>query len=88
MTGLAVWGSKLISTYGSGVIRIFDLTARRILARVAAHSRWIGTMDFVPTAKRTGLLLTISEDERALIWSLEKGGESSGPEVGIFMAPL
>lgn len=40
--------SILISSYGSGHIRIFSLTQRRLLSEVYAHKSWINSLHLVP----------------------------------------
>lgn len=68
VTGLGVWEGCIVATYGSGIFRIFHLQTKQLLARVAAHSRWIGSMDLLA---HQGLFMTVSEDDVVAIWRLK-----------------
>lgn len=69
VTGMGVWEGCILVTYGSGLFRIFHLQTRKLLVKVAAHSRWIGSMDLLAHHGES-LLLTVAEDDAVLIWKL------------------
>lgn len=78
VTGLVLWHPYLIASYGSGIIRMYNLVQKVLSAQVYAHARWISSMDL---CSGQNLLLTIAEDDEARIWALRKRqkGEQRSP---------
>lgn len=48
-----MWKDIVVGGYGSGHIRIFSVTTGKMAAEVAAHARWINSVDVSPD---TGLV--------------------------------
>ncbi|XP_064600424.1 LOW QUALITY PROTEIN: WD repeat-containing protein 54-like [Liolophura sinensis] len=69
-SSLAVWKDIVVGGYGSGHIRIFSITTGKMAAEVAAHARWINSVDVSPD---TGLVLSASEDSFVRVWQLSAG---------------
>ncbi|GLG99719.1 WD repeat-containing protein 54 [Gryllus bimaculatus] len=67
-TSIQMWKSLILAAYGSGHIRMFDFKTSRLLTEVAAHARWITGIDLAPGR---GLLLSVSEDSFAKIWTID-----------------
>lgn len=63
-----MWKNLILAGYGSGHIRMFDFKTSRLLSEVAAHARWITGLD---VASSRGLLLSVSEDSFAKIWTID-----------------
>ncbi|CAL8105205.1 unnamed protein product [Orchesella dallaii] len=78
ITSIVLWSPYAIVAYGSGIIRMFNLFEKAIVAQIFAHSRWISCMDVCTSAN---LLLTMGEDDEARIWSLRRrqNGEQRSP---------
>lgn len=78
VTGIILWYPYAIVSYGSGIIRMYNLIQKALSAQVYAHARWISAMDLCPSQN---LLLTIAEDDEARIWRLKRRqkGEQRSP---------
>lgn len=64
----------IICGYGSGKLRFFDISGKKAI-EVAAHSRWINSIDF---CEKKNLLATASEDMIVQLWQVPS---SSDPKI-------
>jgi len=57
----------LYVAYGSGHVRVFELSSGQLRLELQAHCRWIHAMDVNPS---TNLVVTASEDCHVLMWDI------------------
>lgn len=78
VTGIVLWYPYAVVSYGSGIIRMYNLVEKVLSAQVYAHARWISSIDLCPGQN---LLMTISEDDEARVWALRRRhkGEQRSP---------
>ncbi|ESO98292.1 hypothetical protein LOTGIDRAFT_203718 [Lottia gigantea] len=69
-TSVSIWKDVVVGAYGTGHIRVYDATSGRIGAEVTAHARCINSLH---VAKKSGLLLSVSDDSFFRIWQLKEG---------------
>eukprot|EP00118_Oscarella_pearsei_P027021 m.310667 g.310667 ORF g.310667 m.310667 type:complete len:322 (+) comp53626_c0_seq1:37-1002(+) len=70
---VAIWNDLVIGGYSTGCVRIFNLSSGTLKFEIAAHARWIHSID---VAMETGLLLTTSEDSFVRIWNLPRAASN------------
>lgn len=64
---LCFWNSTLIGGFTNGKILLFSTDSGAKTVEISAHARCINALDVAPKA---GLLLSVSEDSTAAVWSL------------------
>lgn len=77
-TGITLKRDWLITTYGSGLIRLYNVIKETPISlilsiEIAAHARAITGYDI---SEKNEYLLTVSEDSYAKIWHLVKDGNT------------
>ncbi|KAI1307236.1 WD repeat-containing protein 54 [Halotydeus destructor] len=68
-TGAAILNDLMVTAYGSGHIRVFSISRKRLLSEVAAHSHWINALDL---SVKSSNLLSVSDDTCFRIWKLSQ----------------
>uniref|UniRef100_A0A6V2MNQ1 Anaphase-promoting complex subunit 4 WD40 domain-containing protein n=2 Tax=Emiliania huxleyi TaxID=2903 RepID=A0A6V2MNQ1_EMIHU len=61
-TSLRIRGRTMLAAYSTGRVRVFDVDAKRCVAVVAAHARWINALEVHPGR---GIFACASEDGSA-----------------------
>lgn len=61
-------GTSLIVSFGSGVIRAWDMLTRDLRVEISGHARWINAMDALPDA---GVFASVGEDTVLNVWAIE-----------------
>lgn len=79
---LCFWKLFLIGGFSNGLIKIFNSESGSKSVEIAAHSHSITAMDI---AHKSGLLLSVSEDATAAVWSLPT---VSNPKVSLVYTTL
>jgi len=69
-TGVRVCGNVVISSYGSGHLRVFGLIQGRLLSEVHAHLAWINCIDSIQIRNSEYQILTGSDDSMIRLWSV------------------
>ncbi|XP_013782822.1 WD repeat-containing protein 54-like [Limulus polyphemus] len=70
-TSIACWEELVMVGYGSGHIRLFNITTGIRRAEITAHASWITAVDI---ALESGLAISVSEDSFVRVWQLKKDG--------------
>ncbi|KXJ18917.1 WD repeat-containing protein 54 [Exaiptasia diaphana] len=69
-SSLALYKEYVVGGYGTGHIRIFNLTTGKIVFEICAHAQWVNALD---VAEENGLLLSVSEDTFVRVWQVNDG---------------
>ncbi|XP_076372673.1 WD repeat-containing protein 54-like isoform X1 [Tachypleus tridentatus] len=70
-TSIACWKELVMVGYGSGHIRLFNITTGNKTAEITAHASWITAVDI---ALESGLAISVSEDSFVRVWQLKNDG--------------
>lgn len=68
-TAVQLWSDLICASYGSGHIRVFSESKRRLLSEVVAHRAAINSLDI---AMEAGFLLSVADDARLRVWQLKE----------------
>lgn len=68
-TSVLLSGDLICAAYGSGHIRVFSASKRRMLCEIAGHGGWINALDI---ASQSQLILSVGDDTKARIWRLSE----------------
>ncbi|EOD06584.1 hypothetical protein EMIHUDRAFT_106816 [Emiliania huxleyi CCMP1516] len=79
-TSLRIRGRTMLAAYSTGRVRVFDVDAKRCVAVVAAHARWINALEVHPGR---GIFACASEDGYVSVWDLEPGRRANHVLTGV-----